>query len=97
MAEFTLNIYGENDEVIKTYETQRIRWGIFIEACKLQDKIGAESIEAQIGAITGFMKSIFPGITDEELKQADAFDIFATFKQIVKQAEKINGIDAGNA
>ena len=91
---FSLNIYGEDDEVVKRYETEHIRWRLFTEACELQEKIDGENVATQIAAISGFIRSVFPGLTAEELEQADAFDIFATFKQIVKQAQGIGGFDA---
>ena len=30
MAQFELNIYGENDEIVKRFETNKVRWGVFM-------------------------------------------------------------------
>ena len=38
MARFELNIYGENDEIIKTYATDKARYGAFEEAIKFADE-----------------------------------------------------------
>lgn len=97
MAAYTLNIYGEDDEILKTYETDHVRWKIFLKACELQDEIAKESVKDQLAALSGFMQSVFPGLTEEEVEQADAFDIFAIFRMIVGQAGKINGFDSADA
>lgn len=94
MAEYTLNIYGENDEIIKKYETSVIRWKFFKRAVELQDEIKDKNDAEQLNAIIEFMKAIFIGLTDEEAENADAFDIINTFKQIVNKAKNIN---AGNS
>lgn len=91
MAKFELKIYGEDDEVVKTYGTDRIRWGVFLNAIKLQDKIKDKSEAEQFSAINEFIKSIFIGLTDKELEQADGMDVMNVFKQILSAA---NGIDS---
>ena len=91
-AEYTLNIYGENDEIVKTYETNIIRWRMFTKAVELQDKIKSESEEEQIKAIAKFVCSIFPGLTIEETEDADAFDLMNTFNQIINKAKMIKGV-----
>ena len=91
MAKYELTIYGENDEVVKKYETDRVRWGVFLNAIKLQEKIKDKSPALQITMINEFIKSIFVGLTDEELEQADGMDVMNSFKQILSAA---NGIDS---
>lgn len=95
--EYSLNIYGDNDEIIKTYETDVIRWGVFMKAVKLQDEIKDKSEVEQMAAVSGFMTAIFPSLTVEELESADTFDIFNTFAQVVNKATKINGTKGHNA
>lgn len=89
MAQYTLNIYGENDEIIKTYETDHIRWGVFLNAIQLNDEIKNKSISKQFEAVNVFIKSIFKGLTDEELEQADGRDVMNTFKQLLSSANRI--------
>ena len=89
MKEFSLNIYGENDEIVKKYETNVVRWRFFKRAVEIQDEIKDKDDAQQLSAIIEFMKSIFIGLTDEEADNADAFDIINTFKQIVNKAKNI--------
>lgn len=89
--DFELNIYGTNDEIIKTYRTAHVRWGIFTDAIKLHEEISSKSVEEQLAAVSSFMKNIFVGLTDEELQLADAFDVFNTFRMIVNKANSIKG------
>lgn len=90
MADYTLNIYGENDEIIKTYETSVVRWRIFKDAVTLQDNIKDKDELEQLGAISKFMCSVFPGLTIEEVDNADTFDIMSVFRQIINKARSIN-------
>ena len=90
-TEFELNIYGEDDEIIKTYRTAHVRWGIFAEAIKLKEEIAGKDSAEQLEAVSGFMKKIFLGLTDEHMQLADVFDVFNTFNMIVNKANSING------
>lgn len=91
MAKYELTIYGENDEVVKKYETDHVRWRVFLNAIKLREEIKDKSTADQFAAINEFVKSIFDGLTDKELEQADGMDVMNTFKQILSAA---NGIDS---
>lgn len=95
MAKYSLNIYGENDEIIKTYETNVIRWKILVNAVKTYETISEKSTAEQIEVISEFIKSVFPGMTDEDVEFADAGDIMNTFNAIVANAGRINGGDGG--
>ena len=97
MKTLTLNIYGENDEIIKTYETSHIRWRLFSDAIKLNEEIKDKDEFAQLEALGEFIKNIFLGLTDEELKLADAFDIFNNFKIVINMANAIKGGARKNA
>lgn len=97
MAKFELSIYGENDELIKKYETNHVRWGVFLQALKLHEEIKERPIGEKINAIGRFVKSIFPGITDEELEKADGMDIINTFNQLVSAVGGISGGNSKNA
>lgn len=97
MAKYELAIYGENDEVVKKYETDHVRWGVFLKAIKLQEKIKDKSAAEQFAAINEFIKSIFVGLTDEELEQADGADVMNTFKQLLAAANGIDGSKSKNA
>lgn len=83
MAKFELPIYGADDEIVKHYETDHIRWSVFLKAVKLQEELKDEDATNKLNAINQFMKIIFPNLTDDELENADGFDIANTFKQIL--------------
>jgi hypothetical protein len=91
MAQFELNIYGNDDEIIKTYTTDRVRWGVFMQALELQDGLEGLSVGEQFKAISEFVKKIFPELTDEHLEFADSDDVFNTFRQLTNKARAIGG------
>ena len=91
MSAFELNIYGENDQILKTYSTAHVRWGLLKAALELQERIKDASLEEQFEAIHEFAKEIFGGLTDAELINADAGDVTAQFKQLTRMANKIVG------
>lgn len=90
MARFTLNIYGQNDEIIKTFQTDHIRWGLLLTALDLQERIEDETPENQIAAINKFALELFPGITEADLRNADGRDVINVFVQVGKMANQIN-------
>lgn len=99
MAQFELNIYGANDEVIKRFETERVRWGIFVQALELEESLKSATAQSMISAINEFVKKIFPDLTDADLENADVDDVMHTFKQLLAKAKKIgvstkNGVGA---
>ena len=97
MAQFELNIYGENDEILKKYATERVRWGVYLEAAKLNEEIASMDAVEQFAVINQFMGKIFPTLTDAELELADADDVMNTFKQLIRKANKIAGSNSKNA
>lgn len=91
MAQFELNIYGENDEIVKHFETDRVRWGIFMQALELEESLKGANARAVITSVNQFVKKIFAGLTDEDLNDADTDDVLNTFKQLLNKARKIGG------
>lgn len=91
MAQFELNIYGNNDEILKTYATDRVRWGVYLQALELQEKIAGKSAAEQFRLINAFLKKIFPDLTDEDLELADYDDVMNTFKQLINKSNAIGG------
>lgn len=91
MAQFELNIYGENDEIIKQHKTDRVRWGVFVQALALNEDLDKKSAAEQFELINGFVKKIFPELTDDELENADIDDVLNTFAQLINKARKIGG------
>lgn len=99
MAQFELNIYGAGDEITKHFETDRVRWGIFVQALELEESLKSAAAKDVISAINEFVKKIFPDITDADLDNADVDDVMNTFKQLLAKAKKIgaNSKNAGGA
>lgn len=95
MAQFELNIYGKDDEVIKRFETERVRWGIFLQALELEDSLKNATAQNMISAINEFVKKIFPELTDADLENADVDDVMHTFQQLLAKAKKI-GVSTKN-
>ena len=91
MAQFELNIYNENDEVVKRFETERVRWGIFMQALELEESLKGAQARDMIAAINQFVKKIFPAITDADIENADVDDVLNTFQQLLRKASKIGG------
>lgn len=91
MAKFELNIYGKNDEILNTYQTDHIRWGLLVSALDLQETIKDEAPDEQMKAINRFALELFPGMTEEELRNADGIDVMNVFAQVGRMANKING------
>ena len=96
MAKFELSIYGENDEKIKTYETDVVRWSVFLRSAKLQEEIKNKAVDEQFTAINQFIKTIFVGLTDEELELADGSDVINTFNQLLSGVKSIKGGNSKN-
>lgn len=97
MAKYELNIYGENDEIVKKYSTNICSWGVFIQAAEMSEALNEKSAVEQISAVGDVLKSVFRGLTSEELNCADASDVMNTFEQIVAGGQKIKGSTSKNA
>ena len=93
MALFELNIYGKNDEVIKRFETDKVRWGVYLQATELAENLEGASAAEKFKRISAFVKKIFPELTDADLENADSEDVLNTFTQLVR---KSNGIKAAD-
>ena len=96
MAQFELNIYGNNDEIVKQFATDKVRWGVFMQAFELQDEIENMSQAEQFGMINKFVKKLFPDLTDKDRENADIDDVMNTFKQLLNKANKIGGGNSKN-
>lgn len=94
MAKLSLNIYGKNDEILNTYETEHVRWGLLLRALDLQEEIKDADQATQLGVLQEFVKEIFVGITDDEIKNADSGDVVNVVSQITRMAGKIKGKNA---
>ena len=97
MGTFTLHIYGTDDEIVKTYEQKRVRFGLLEEAIKISEDNEGKKPAQYIGEIRKVVKSIFPDITDEHMALADFFDVVNVFKQLQRKADAMLGDGSKNA
>ena len=90
MARFELNVYGENDEIQKTYATDKARYGAFEEAIKfLEETEGKTEVERNLLAIPmlkKFIMKLFPTITEDEIRLCELSDIISLSYQVSKMA-----------
>lgn len=92
MAKYELKIYGENDEVIKTYATDNVMWGFYLEAVKKSEEIEDMTTAEKFEMINSFVKRLFVGLTDEELETgASGDDVINVFNQLMRKARSIGG------
>ena len=96
MAKFELNIYGNNDEIIKSYATDRIRYGVLMKALELQDKSEKLSPAELMREANALVKTVFAGLTDDELYQADMQDVFSVYQQITAMTGDISSDGSKN-
>ena len=97
MAKYELPIYGENDAVEKEYKTNICPWGVYIEAADISEKLKDKSPREQLEAVGAILKSVFRGLTDDELRRADGGDVMNTFRQIVSGGQTVKGGNSKNA
>lgn len=88
MAKYELPIYGENDEIIKTHETDLVRYGILEDALAIQENLDKFSPREQINQINSIIQRVFKGLTIEELHNADLGDVRNLFQQIISISDK---------
>ena len=91
MNEFELNIYGENDEIIKTFSTSKVRWGVFLQAFEIRENFERMSAKDKVNVVAEFMMKLFPNITKADIALADVGDIMNNFYQLLNKAAKMVG------
>jgi hypothetical protein len=92
----SLTIYDEQDEIIQSFSTSRIRWGIIEDVVDLSEKHQGKSDNEAIRAMGQFIQLVFPKLTKELLRQADVSDIKLCFQQIVSVVKNIEGNNEKN-
>jgi hypothetical protein len=89
MAAFELRIYGDDDSIVKTFARNTVRWGVFLRAVGIQDEMVGKTADEQVIMVNDFVKTLFPDLTEDELKNADAEDVMNLFWQLVRKANQI--------
>lgn len=96
MALFTLNVYGENDEVVKTYETSKIKYGLIEDFISLSNDLKNKTEFEQFTLMKPILKTLFVGITDEELRNVDFIDVTKVILSIMKEVNSGFGSEGKN-
>jgi hypothetical protein len=91
MAKYELNIYGENDVIVKTCCTDNVMWGFYLEAVKASEEMQDMTPIEQFEMMSDFVKRMFIGLTDEELAHASGDDVLNVFNQLMRKARSIGG------
>lgn len=91
MAKYELNIYGENDAIVKTYATDNVLWGFYLEAVKAGEEMQDMSEVEKFEMVNSFIKRLFVGLTDAELEHASGDDVMNVFGQLMRKAKSIGG------
>ena len=89
MSLIELNIYNDENEIVKTFSTNRVRWGVIVKAVELQEKTENVSETESVKLISDLMYSIFPSMTADDLAQVDYNDMFNVFRMIVNMTGHI--------
>ena len=87
-----LNIYNEDLEIVKTYQTYGIRWKAFKKIMGMQDELDAlEKMgdEQACETINGILRLVFPNLTDEDLDEAFYGDLYNCYMQAVNVANRM--------
>lgn len=92
----SLTIYDEQDEIIQSFSTSRLRWGIIEDVVDLSEKLEGKSEREAIQAMGQFIQLVFPKLTKELLRQADVSDIKLCFQQIIRVVKDIEGNNEKN-
>lgn len=87
-----LNIYNEDLEIVKTYQTYGIRWKAFKQIMGMQDELDAlkEMEDAKaIEKIHEVLRLVYPTLTETDLDEAYTEDLFNCFMQAVNVAKRM--------
>lgn len=97
MAKYELPIYGEDDVIVKEYKTNVCPWAVYIEAADISETLKERTPREQLEAVGSILKSVFVGLTDEELLHADGGDVMNTFKQITTGGQTVRSGGSSSA
>lgn len=79
IARYTINVYDEDFEVLKTLEAPGLKWGTLTDIVEKVAKGGADDIDT----IQELMLAIFPKATAEDLKNCLLEDMVAVLRQVM--------------
>lgn len=89
---FKLDILGENDKVIKTYETSVIKMGLIEDLIEMNGKLAGKSPIEEFRAFKPILFGMFNGLTDEELRNVDFMAVLKTMRALMVAANEGFGV-----
>lgn len=89
MNRYTLNVYDDDFEIIKTLEAPGIRWGMLVDI--FERLTSDEDPTNDVSAVEEIMLSIFPKATREDLRGCLLEDMVAVVNQAMSLAAR-NGL-----
>ena len=89
---FRLNILGENDSIVKTYETRSIKMGLIEDLIEMKGNLEAKSPIEEFRAFKPILIGMFPGLTNEELRNVDFMAVLQTMKALMVVAQDGFGV-----
>ena len=91
-----LNLYDENNELVKTCTRTFVPWKMLKKAVRLHKQIGKKGIEnfeeEDMDSLTSYIMDVFPGqgLTIEILdEQSDIFEMMSVIKTVMNNARGI--------
>lgn len=96
MALFKLNVYGANDEIIKSYATSKLKYGLIEDfVCLAKDLDNKPQLE-QFQLMKPIIKNLFMGITDEELRNVDVIEVVQVITSLFNEVSEGFGVEEKN-
>ena len=102
MKDLTINVYGENDEVVKTVEAKLIdiKFGTIRKLMSILDIDNAETsfdilnrVYESWEDICEILTKVFPDLTEEEMDNVNLSELVPTLLKVIKFSfAKITGI-----
>ena len=85
-----LNIYDSSDEIVASYRSRGVRWGVVEDALCIDEQLESMTMKDQISSMKSVVLGVFPDITEEHLRAAYIEDIAACFNSVKSRGNKIN-------
>lgn len=94
MAKFELNIYDDNDKVVKTHQRNKCSVELFLKFQRYSEKVTGEKIKNDnefFAGLKDLFLEFFPAMTESEYKNnTDVAEIIVLFNAIITKATQFN-------
>lgn len=90
MAKFELNIYGDNDSIVKTHQRNKCSVDLFLKFQRYSEKVTGEKVKSDNEFFAGLKElflEFFPEMTEAEYTNStDVAEIIILFNNIITKA-----------